>query len=116
MKTTTPLPVACVASTSGRRVIVNASGDETQLSACSHRGAAERARSDRDRATHAAHSRNMPYRNVSMASHAVTQAKLMWPFIAGFGVVGAAVTYATLGVTKEDIKKSSFANPGGQHH
>ena len=82
MKTTTPLPVACVAS--GRRV--NASGDETQLSACSHRGAAERARSDRDRATHAAHSRNMPYRNVSMASHAVTQAKLMWPFIAGFGV------------------------------
>jgi hypothetical protein len=112
MKTTTPLPVACVAS--GRRV--NASGDETQLSACSHRGAAERARSDRDRATHAAHSRNMPYRNVSMASHSVTQAKLMWPFIAGFGVVGAAVTCATLGVTKEDIKKSSFANPGGQHH
>jgi hypothetical protein len=57
----------------------------------------------------------MPYQNQSMITFAAGQAKKMWPFIAGFGVVGYGVTVATLGITEEDKKKSGFLNPGGHH-
>ena len=57
----------------------------------------------------------MPYRSESMIVFAAREAKKMWPFIAGFGVVGYGVTVATLGITEEDKKKSGFLNPGGQH-
>ena len=57
----------------------------------------------------------MPYQNQSMITFAAGQAKKMWPFIAGFGVVGYGVTVATLGITEEDKKKSGFLNPGGSH-
>ena len=57
----------------------------------------------------------MPFQNQSMITFAAGQAKKMWPFIAGFGVVGYGVTVATLGITEEDKKKSGFLNPGGQH-
>ena len=48
----------------------------------------------------------MPFQNQSMITFAAGQAKKMWPFIAGFGVVGYGVTVATLGITEEDKKKS----------
>ena len=57
----------------------------------------------------------MPFQNQSMITFAAGQAKKMWPFIAGFGVVGYGVTVATLGITEGDKKKSGFLNPGGQH-
>ena len=57
----------------------------------------------------------MPYQNQSMITFAAGQAKKMWPFIAGFGVVGYGVTVSTLGITEEDKKKSGFLNPGGHH-
>jgi len=57
----------------------------------------------------------MPFQNQSMITFAAGQAKKMWPFIAGFGVVGYGVTVATLGITEEDKKKSGFLNPGGHH-
>ena len=57
----------------------------------------------------------MPYQNQSIITFAAGQAKKMWPFIAGFGVVGYGVTVATLGITEEDKKKSGFLNPGGHH-
>ena len=41
----------------------------------------------------------MPFQNQSMITFAAGQAKKMWPFIAGFGVVGYGVTVATLGIT-----------------
>ena len=42
----------------------------------------------------------MPFQNQSMITFAAGRAK-MWPFIAGFGVVGYGVTVATLGITEE---------------
>jgi hypothetical protein len=57
----------------------------------------------------------MPYRNESMIIFAGREAKKMWPFIAGFGVVTFAVVQATLAITPEQKKKSSFINPGGAH-
>ena len=57
----------------------------------------------------------MPYRSESMIVFAAREAKKMWPFLAGFAVVGFGVTQATLGITEADKKKSSFLNPGGHH-
>jgi len=57
----------------------------------------------------------MPYQAESVVAFAAREAKKMWPFLAGFGVVGYGVTVATLGITEEDKKKSSFINPGGHH-
>ena len=50
-----------------------------------------------------------------MIVFAAREAKKMWPFLAGFAVVGFGVTQATLGITEADKKKSSFLNPGGHH-
>ena len=44
----------------------------------------------------------MPYQSESVFIFAAREAKKMWPFIAGFGVVGYGVTMATLGITEED--------------
>ena len=57
----------------------------------------------------------MPYRSESMIVFAAREAKKMWPFLAGFAVVGFGVTQATLGITEADKKKSAFLNPGGHH-
>jgi hypothetical protein len=57
----------------------------------------------------------MPYQSESMIVFAAREAKKMWPFLAGFAVVGFGVTQATLGVTEADKKKSAFINPGGSH-
>ena len=57
----------------------------------------------------------MPYQSESVVAFAAREAKKMWPVLAGFGVVGYGVTVATLGITEEDKKKSSFINPGGHH-
>ena len=51
----------------------------------------------------------------SMIVFAAREAKKMWPFLAGFAVVGFGVTQATLGITEADKKKSAFLNPGGHH-
>jgi len=59
--------------------------------------------------------RTMPYQSESVLVFAAREAKKMWPFIAGFGVVGYGVTMATLGITEEDKKKSTFLNPGAHH-
>ena len=57
----------------------------------------------------------MPYQSENMAIFAAREAKKMWPFLAGFGVVYYGVVRATMGITEEDKKKSTFINPG-QHH
>ena len=57
----------------------------------------------------------MPYQSEYMIVFAAREAKKMWPFLAGFAVVGFGVTQATLGVTEADKKKSAFINPGGSH-
>ena len=57
----------------------------------------------------------MPYQSESMIVFAAREAKKMWPFLAGFAVVGFGVTQATLGITEADKKKSAFLNPGGHH-
>ena len=59
--------------------------------------------------------RTMPFQSESVLVFAAREAKKMWPFIAGFGVVGYGVTMATLGITEEDKKKSTFLNPGAHH-
>jgi hypothetical protein len=57
----------------------------------------------------------MPFQNQSMITFAAGQARKMWPFVAGFGVVGYGCVVATLGITEEDKKNSGFLNPGGSH-
>ena len=57
----------------------------------------------------------MPYASDNMVVFAAREAKKMWPFIAGFGVVTYGVVSATMAVTPEDKKKSTFINPGGHH-
>ena len=57
----------------------------------------------------------MPYASENMVVFAAREAKKMWPFIAGFGVVTYGVVSATMAVTPEDKKKSTFINPGGHH-
>ena len=55
----------------------------------------------------------MPYASESFLRNAAREGKKMWPFLAGFAFVGAAVTYSTTTITSEDKKASKFLNPGG---
>lgn len=50
-----------------------------------------------------------------LARTAVRELGRVWPFAAGFAVVGAVVTKVSLGLTEEDKKASKFINPGGHH-
>ena len=103
---------------SDRTAALRAAASETYGDQC---GIRWEARSGIHTHVHRASSRSstptakMPYRSESMIVFAAREAKKMWPFLAGFAVVGFGVTQATLGITEADKKKSAFLNPGGHH-
>ena len=47
-----------------------------------------------------------------MLKTAAREIPKVWPFFAGFAIIGAAVTKVSLGLTEEQKKASKFLNPG----